>query len=109
MDATAKTDRWRHWLGDIPGLATSGGVPIALIAGALALAMALIHIVQAITFALPSGQFKSLHVNLATVLIFLLLAAKTGPRRAWPRGLYLLMAAAAAIPLLYIHLEHDSL
>jgi TRAP transporter 4TM/12TM fusion protein len=109
MDATAKTDRWRHWLGDIPGLATSGGVPIALIAGALALAMALIHIVQAITFALPSGQFKSLHVNLGTVLIFLLLAAKTGPRRAWSRGLYLLMAAAAAIPLLYIHLEHDSL
>jgi TRAP transporter 4TM/12TM fusion protein len=109
MDPKASTDSRRSWLGDIPGATARSGLPIALAAGAVALAMALIHIFQAITYALPSGQFKSLHVNLTTVLIFLLLAAKTGPQRVWLHGLYLLMAVAAAIPLLYIHLDHDNL
>jgi TRAP transporter 4TM/12TM fusion protein len=71
--------------------------------------MAVIHIVQTVDFTLPSGQFKSIHVNLAAVLVFLLLAGRTPLQKPWLRRLFVVAAMIAAIPLVYIQVEHDSI
>jgi hypothetical protein len=77
MGETTRRDGWRRWLGDLPALDAPRGTTLALATAAVAVSMAVIHIVQTVDFTLPSGQFKSIHVNLAAVLVFLLLAGRT--------------------------------
>ena len=99
----------RRWLGDLPALDTPGGAALAVLTAAVAVGMALIHIIQALDFTLSSGQFKSIHVNLGAVLVFLLLAGRAPAEQRWRRRLYILAAAVAAIPLIYIHVQHDEI
>ena len=74
----------------------------------VALTMAGLHLVQTAYFVLPSDQIKSLHLGLALVLVFLI-----GFENARPHGLlrygYLLLAAAALVPMIYIHVEYTAL
>ena len=99
----------RRWLGDLPALDTPGGAALAVLTAAVAVGMALIHIIQALDFTLSSGQFKSIHVNLGAILVFLLLAGRAPAEQRWRRRLYILAAAVAAIPLIYIHVQHDEI
>jgi TRAP transporter 4TM/12TM fusion protein len=74
----------------------------------VALTMAGLHLVQTAYFVLPSDQIKNLHLGLALVLVFLI-----GFENARPSGLlrygYLILAAAALGPMIYIHLEYTAL
>jgi TRAP transporter 4TM/12TM fusion protein len=92
---------------DIIGQRDAAAPRLALLAGGVALALALLHAWQALAFPFPTGQFKNIHVNLAAVLVFL--AAAAGERRAAPRAALAAMALLAAVPLAYIHLEYDDL
>ncbi len=103
--------RWRAWLGGVPGGddGADRGLALALTAGAAALFLALTHMIQAVWYVLPSGQFRSLHVNAATVVVFLMCADRTPPRRVWLRRALVALALLAVVPLVYIHAEHDAL
>lgn len=82
---------------------------MAIVAGVAAIALALIHMAQAKLYFLPSALLKNVHVNLSATLIFLLLALRSAEDQRWARRVYILLAAFAAIPLVYIHLEHDAI
>ncbi len=75
----------------------------------VALAMAVVHIVQIWTFFLPAGQFKNLHLGLGLVITFLALAETAPPGRRGLRRLDLGLALVAVIPLAYIHFEYQAL
>lgn len=109
MGDTTRRDELKRWLGDLPALDAPSGTALALGTAAVAVGMALFHIVQTIDFTLPSGQFRNIHVNLGAILVFLLVAGRTPPQQWWRRRLCILGAAIAAIPLVYIHVEHDSI
>lgn len=94
-------------LHDIFGQRDAAAPRLALLAGSVALALAALHAWQAFAFFFPTGQFKNIHVNLAAVLVFLAAAAQE--RRAGSRAALAAMAALAAVPLAYIHLEYDDL
>lgn len=107
MDQTARNARLRAWLGDLKGLDLPGGVPLAVAVGVVAVALALAHVVQAKTYTLPSALLKNIHVNMSAVLVFLLFALRSGP--GWRRKAAIMLAAVAAVPLVYIHVEHDAI
>ena len=88
MADSATGDRLRRWFGDLPALDAPGGAALAVLTAAVAVGMALIHVVQTLDFTLSSGQFKNIHVNLGAILIFLLLAGRAPPEQRWRRRLY---------------------
>ena len=97
------------WADDILGRADAPAPRIAMLAGAIAIAMAGLHVFQTQTFWFPTGQFKNIHVNLAAVLVFLVAAESTPASRPWSRRAMLSMAAIAAVPLIYVHVEYQAL
>lgn len=111
MTEASNASGLERWVGKLPGAGLPGRMPLAVACAAVAVAMALVHIVQAQFFLLPSAQLKSLHVNIAAVLVFMLAALRTAPGRRTRRRLLLALAAAAAaaLPLAYIHIEHDAI
>ncbi len=104
-----RSSAWRRWLGDENEATDRTGVAIALAAAAVALLMALLHAYQTLYYYFSSAQFKNIHVNLAAVLLFLVMACRAPPDRSWRRPSFLVMAVLAAVPLVYIHVEHDAL
>lgn len=77
---------------------------------AVALAMALVHIWQTYVFAMPSGQFKNVHLSFALLVSYLAAAvplAAAGRRLALAGTLA--MGALCLVPFLYIHLEYHAL
>ena len=99
----------RNWLGDLVGADVPGRMLMAVVAGAIAIALAVMHALQAKYYLWPSGQLKSIHVNMSAVLVFLVLALRTTAEQSWRRRALILMAAIAAVPLVYIHVEHDAI
>ncbi len=75
-----------------------------------ALTMALVHVWQTYVYALPSGQFKNVHLSMALLVSFLAaataLAGKGQRRRA---AAMLLLAALTLVPFAYIQLEYQAL
>lgn len=73
----------------------------------VAVSAAALHLYQTATYALPSGQFKNLHVGLSLLIIYLALA-ESSPTPLRRRTLAAL-AAACLVPLVYIHVEFGEL
>jgi TRAP transporter 4TM/12TM fusion protein len=99
----------RDWLGDLVGADLPGRTLLTVAAGAIALALALLHALQAKYYFWPSAQLKNIHVNMSAVLVFLALALRTTAEQSGRRRLLVVLAAIAAIPLIYIHVEHDAI
>lgn len=99
----------RSWLGDIVNSNNPVNALLAVSAGILAIALALIHALQSQFYFLSSGELKNVHVNLSCVLIFMVLALKTSPDQQWRRRLMVAMAVLAAVPLVYIQAEHNAI
>ena len=99
----------RDWLGDLVGADVPGRTLMAVAAGAIAVMLAVIHALQAKYYLWPSAELKNIHVNMSAVLVFLVLALRTTAEQSWRRRLLIALAAIAAIPLIYIHVEHDAL
>lgn len=74
---------------------------------AVAALAAAIHLFQTASYALPSGQFKNLHVGLSLIIVYLSLAesSSTSSRKA----AFVLAALVCLIPVVYIHLEFGDL
>jgi len=84
--------------------------PVAsLVALAVGLAMAAVHVAQTWAFVLPAGQIKNLHIGLALVLCSLAMLEATPAERRGRRLAYWGLAALAAVPLVYVHIEYDEL
>ena len=109
MSAAPTHATLRDWLGDLVGADVPGRVLMAVATGAIAVALAVIHALQAKYYVWPSGQLKSIHVNMSAALVFLVLALRTTAEQTWRRRALILMAAIAAVPLVYIHVEHDAI
>jgi TRAP transporter 4TM/12TM fusion protein len=109
MDALSRQSALRGWLGDLIGTDQPARSILAIATGALAILLALIHMVQARFYIWPSGVLKNVHVNMSVALVFLVLALRTSESQSWRRHLLIAMAAIAAVPLVYIHLEHDAI
>lgn len=107
MDQPATGGTLRAWLGDLKGLDRDGSRALAIAAGLVAIGLALVHVVQAKTYTLPSALLKNVHVNMSAVLVFLLFALRSSP--GWKRKAAILLALVAAVPLVYIHVEHDAI
>lgn len=109
MQANADANTWRNWFGDLvaPGAAVHRALTI--VTAIVAIAYAVAHAVQANYYLLPSGQLKNLHVNMGAVLAFLMMASRTDRAQRLRRGILIVLAALAAIPLVYIHREHGAL
>jgi TRAP transporter 4TM/12TM fusion protein len=109
MAKASGTSSAQRWMGNIPGVEIPGRAPIALACAGLAILLAVVHIIQAQFFLLPSALLKSFHVNLSVVLVFMFAALGTAPEQQRRRRICLLLAAIAAVPLVYIHVEHDAI
>ena len=73
----------------------------------VAIVTAALHLYQTVTYALPSGQFKNLHVGLSLVIVYLALAESSpAPLR---RRVLAVLAAVCLVPLVYIHFEFAEL
>ena len=99
----------RDWLGDLVGADAPGRIPLTVAAGGIAMALAVIHALQAKYYFWPSAQLKNVHVNMSAVLVFLVLALRTTAEQSWRRHLLIVLAAIAAVPLIYIYVEHDTI
>ena len=97
------------WLHDALGRRAAPAPEIAILVGAAALLMAGLHVYQSVTFWFPTGQFKSIHVNLAAIIVFLAALEATPAARPWARRALALMALLAAVPLIYVHVEYQAL
>jgi TRAP transporter 4TM/12TM fusion protein len=73
----------------------------------LALIAAAIHLYQTATYALPSGQFKNLHVGLSLIVVYLSLAEVA--QKSAAKYLRIVLALLCLLPLVYIHLQFDAL
>jgi TRAP transporter 4TM/12TM fusion protein len=82
---------------------------LIIVTAIVAIAYAVAHAVQAKYYLLPSGQLKNLHVNMGAVLALLMMASRTDRPQRLRRGILIVLAALAAIPLVYIHREHGAL
>jgi TRAP transporter 4TM/12TM fusion protein len=73
----------------------------------LAIAAAAVHLFQTMSYALPSGQFKNLHIGLSLLVVYLSLAeAQASTTR---RAVLWILACICVLPLVYIHLQFDAL
>ena len=84
-----------------------GPAALTIAIGALGLAWLAAHAVQITTYALPSGEFKALHVGGAAALVLLAVAARS--RQRWARALHVVLACAAAVFVAYVLREHEAL
>ena len=84
-----------------------GPAALTIAIGLLGLAWLLAHAVQIATYALPSGEFKALHVGGAAALVLLGVAARSPGR--WARALHVALACAAAAFVAYVLREHGEL
>ena len=109
MQAEADAKIWRDWFGDLVAPGASVHRLLTIVTAVVAISYAVAHAVQANYYLLPSGQLKSLHVNMGAVLVFLMLASRTERTQRLRRGILIGLAVLAAIPLAYIHHEHDAL
>lgn len=109
MTEGSGTSPLERWIGKLPGHGIPGRAPLALLCAGIAIVLAVVHMVQAQYFLLPSALLKSFHVNMSAVLVFLLAALRTRPEQILRRRVLIAMAAMAAVPLLYIHVEHDDI
>ena len=75
----------------------------------LAVAMALVHIVQTFVFILPSGQFKNLHLGLALLILILGFFEKSRTDKIGLRIWFSILLALAAVIVVYIHVEYQDL
>ena len=71
----------RAWLGDLVGADQPGRTLLTIVAAATAVALAVIHALQAKYYYWPSAQLKNVHVNMSAVLVFLMLALRTTAER----------------------------
>ncbi|WP_026987284.1 TRAP transporter permease [Fodinicurvata fenggangensis] len=85
----------------------AGDPRITLLFGLAAIVFVLTHVVQVLTYTLPSGQFKIAHVGGAAALIFLFAAAHT--KSAVSKIVHLLLTIVAAAAIFYIFTEHHAL
>lgn len=99
----------RAWLGDLVGADQPGRTLLTAVAAAIAIALAVIHALQAKYYLWPSALLKNVHVNMSAVLVFLVLALRTTAEQSWRRRLLIVLAAIATVPLVYIHVEHDAI
>ena len=109
MQANADANTWRNWFGDLVAPGASVHRALIIVTAIVAIAYAVAHAVQAKYYLLPSGQLKNLHVNMGAVLAFLMMASRTDRPQRLRRGILIVLAALAAIPLVYIHREHGAL
>ena len=109
MQANADANTWRNWFGDLVAPGASVHRSLIIVTAIVAIAYAVAHAVQAKYYLLPSGQLKNLHVNMGAVLAFLMMASRTDRPQRLRRGILIVLAALAAIPLVYIHREHGAL
>ncbi len=109
MQANADANTWRNWFGDLVAPGASVHRSLIIVTAIVAIAYAVAHAVQAKYYLLPSGQLKNLHVNMGAVLAFLMMASRTDRAQRLRRGILIVLAALAAIPLVYIHHEHGAL
>lgn len=97
------------WLGRIdPGFAKA---PISgSLLAVIALGTALLHLWQIYDYALPSGQFKNIHLSLALILSFLgaAVASEVQGRTGW-MVLFLAFAALCVVPMGYIHFDYQAI
>lgn len=84
-----------------------GSPAIVVALGLVAFLYVLAHIGQVLTYALPSGQFKILHVGGAAAIVFLGIAARTAG--VGGRALHLALALAAFAVAFYIFDQHQLL
>ncbi len=82
---------------------------ITAITFVVAVTMALIHLAQSYNFIFPSGQFKNLHIGFAVLLAFLMLLERTPREKVWARRWLVLLALLSLAPMVYIHIEYESL
>ncbi len=109
MQANADANTWRNWFGDLVAPGASVHRSLIIVTAIVAIAYAVAHAVQAKYYLLPSGQLKNLHVNMGAVLALLMMASRTDRPQRLRRGILIVLAALAAIPLVYIHREHGAL
>ena len=74
-----------------------------------AVAMVGVHVFQLLTYTLPSGQFRNLHLAFAMLIGFLALIEGTAKTHRLRRGFFWGMAALSVILAAYIHVEYAAL
>lgn len=93
-------------MGDPPEVKGCADRPRGLLT-AIALAAAAVHLGQMVTYALPSGQFKNLHVGLSLVVVYLGLAGRAAGRAR--RAALIVAPVACLLPLAWIHVQYPAL
>jgi TRAP transporter 4TM/12TM fusion protein len=75
----------------------------------IAIGMAGLHLAQTAYFVLPSDQMKNLHLGLSLILVFLVGYERTGAAGGIAKHVFLVLAAASVVPVVYIHVEYTAL
>ena len=76
---------------------------------AIAIPMVIVHMAQTYGLILPSGQFRSFHLNTSILILLVAMIGKTRTERRWERIGLALMGLLSLVPLVYIHLEYPAL
>lgn len=76
---------------------------------AAAVTMVGVHVFQLLTYTLPAGQFRNLHLAFAIFIGFLTLIESTQKTQRLRRGLFWGMATLSVILAAYIHVEYTAL
>jgi TRAP transporter 4TM/12TM fusion protein len=75
----------------------------------VAIPMVIVHMVQTYGLILPSGQFRSFHLNLSLVILLIAMIGRTPPANFWRKAGLGFLAIVAFYPLFYIQLEYHDL
>lgn len=75
----------------------------------VAVPMVVVHMAQTYGLILPSGQFRSFHLNTSILILLITMIGSTAPQRRWIRWGLGLLALTSLVPLVYIHMEYTAL
>ncbi len=80
---------------------------VAAVFTLIAIPMVVVHMVQTYGLILPSGQFRSFHLNTSILILLVAMIGKTDRR--WERIGLACLCLITLVPLTYIHLEYTAL
>lgn len=75
----------------------------------IAIPMVLVHMAQTYGLIMPSGQFRSFHLNMSILILLIAMIGRTRSDRQWQKVVLGLLAIFCLIPLIYVHLEYPAL
>jgi len=75
----------------------------------ISIPMVIVHMLQTYGLIIPSGQFRSFHLNLSMLILLVAMIGRTPPEKIWQKAGLGLLALLCLFPLVYIHLEYKAL